>query len=614
MEEDDNISLLSDLIGAHGEGFPVASNRSPDQPQEHDNFERDFYDSSDFDNSKVYNNDDSRDYGEGINMAADMIAGYDEPTNGASYNDVFSQYASSCGPHDYEDGGYFNDLDDLSSRGEGITSGKKSPKSNSGRQSPPKNNNTMRTHDMGSFINPAMMFDLSTILGTESIVSEAEFGTVTKALDEAEGERREMKQKLLRRTELLELCRQSYLKDVIALKYALDKVITSEEKQMVLKQYTSQVPSIDLREPLQLYGPKKTTLLPIHKCETCGGWAELVISDSDEVDRLKAVVHTAKERENMLRINAVSMDARMESKEKQHTEENRKHQIEKQVMYAEMKKIKEKFDSLDTENKRVREENKGMREHVRSVKDENTFLNSAAALLKEAEHNLATEKEQHVDLQLRHRKLGEENVVLESEIACLKSVVSEKKDAIVKLKDEVSERNFVITERDSTIASLTDRIKVLENSIVKANKSYVDLDMKFATFREESKDLLANAERDIEAAELKCEKLQQIVNKCKQDSRDAQKATEEAMKFVEQSTKNLQDKDVELQKEKDKLSKKDIQIEALNEEIGALKQFLIDALSAKATTPPRTIMVPMMMIATLALLFQTTRITVAWEM
>ena len=573
MEEDDNVSLLSDLITAGV--FPAQL--LEDQLLLDVNEGERYFDDNAFSKPLKGGDDNREDYGVGINLAADMAAGYDDLTNdlSASYNDFFDQYAVNASGDN--NGRYLNDLDDFSAQGDGIISEMKSPNLNM-RQSP-KNN------DVASFINPAMMFDLSTILGTESIVSEAEFGSVTKALDEAERERKEMKQKLLRRTELLELCRQSYLKDVIALKYALNKVITSEEKQMVLKQYTSQVPSLDLRGPLQLYAPKRTTLQPVHKCDSCGGWAELILHDSDEVDKLKAVIHMAKERENVMRINAVSMDTRMETQEKKHIEENRKHSVEKQVLYAEMKKIKEKFDSLDTENKRVREENKGMRDQVRSVKDENTFLNNAADLLREAEHNLTAEKEQHVELQLRYRKLVDEKTGLESEIVGLKNVVTEKKEAILKQKDQISEKNFVITERDVTIVGLNDRVNVLENSLVKANKAYVDIDMKFATFREESKDLLANAASEIEAAELKCEKLQLTINKCKQDVRDAQKAADDAMKFVEQSTKNLQDKDAELQNERDKLSKKDVQIEALHEEIGALKQFLVDSLSAKAATP-----------------------------
>lgn len=128
--------------------------------------------------------------------------------------------------------------------------------------------------------NDALAYDLSTILGSDTVVTDADMTSMTGALSNAELKNAGLKKRLLKRTKMLEDMRNAYLKDVVALKNILDNVVSGSEKQKILEQYHSNIPSLDMRDSLKLFGPKDGWL-KINACETCGGHVEITIKDSD---------------------------------------------------------------------------------------------------------------------------------------------------------------------------------------------------------------------------------------------------------------------------------------------------------------------------------------------
>jgi hypothetical protein len=100
----------------------------------------------------------------------------------------------------------------------------------------------------------------------------------------------------------------------------LREVLTGNEREAVMQQYDSILPSLDLREALQLYAPAKSAF-QVNPCESCGGTMEIIMRDSDEVERLKKLIIEGKEREARWRLKLATLDAQIETigREKQET-------------------------------------------------------------------------------------------------------------------------------------------------------------------------------------------------------------------------------------------------------------------------------------------------------
>ena len=122
---------------------------------------------------------------------------------------------------------------------------------------------------------------------------------------------RQLKARLIRRTSLVNEIRSSYIRDVVVLKQILETFLSDSEKEAVIKEYTSNLPSLDLREQLSLRAPKNCELR-VTPCETCGGKVEAVLADPDEVVKLKGQLDVMKKREERFRIQIAELDAKNE--------------------------------------------------------------------------------------------------------------------------------------------------------------------------------------------------------------------------------------------------------------------------------------------------------------
>lgn len=130
---------------------------------------------------------------------------------------------------------------------------------------------------------------------------------------------RQLKARLIRRTTLVDEIRSSYIRDVVIIKQILETVLSGSEKESVVKEYTANLPSLDLREQLSLRAPKNCELR-VTPCETCGGKVEAVLADPDEVVKLKELIDVMKKREERFRIQIAELDAIKEKTTRQRSE------------------------------------------------------------------------------------------------------------------------------------------------------------------------------------------------------------------------------------------------------------------------------------------------------
>jgi hypothetical protein len=97
-----------------------------------------------------------------------------------------------------------------------------------------------------------------------------------------------LKDRLVRRTTIIDEIRKAYLRDVISIKHVIRDVLNENEREEVFKQYESNLPSLDLKEGIQLHAPFKVEL-QLKICNECGGHLELINRDTDEVEALKVI-------------------------------------------------------------------------------------------------------------------------------------------------------------------------------------------------------------------------------------------------------------------------------------------------------------------------------------
>lgn len=135
---------------------------------------------------------------------------------------------------------------------------------------------------------------------------------------------KQLKQRLIRRTAIIDEIRKYYLRDVITIKHIMKDVLTTRERQQVLKMYDENLPSIDLKQALVLHAPTKCELQVSH-CGECGGQLEIIMKDSDEVDMLKKTIIDCKDRESRFRIKLATLDAQIENTTREKAEASKSH-------------------------------------------------------------------------------------------------------------------------------------------------------------------------------------------------------------------------------------------------------------------------------------------------
>eukprot|EP01032_Pedospumella_encystans_P019774 gene19774-22480_t len=199
---------------------------------------------------------------------------------------------------------------------------------------------------------------------------------------------RQLKQRLIRRTSIIDEIRKYYLRDVVTVKHILKDVLTTREHQQVLKMYDENLPSIDLKAALALHAPTKCEM-QVSQCGECGGQLEIIMKDSNEVDMLKKTIIDCKDRESRFRIKLATLDAQIENATRERGESNKTHAEEKKFLYTEMKKVKaeaekvhKNLETMSTANKRLLAENGTLQSRLNT-------LGSAAQQLEQGSQEIA---------------------------------------------------------------------------------------------------------------------------------------------------------------------------------------------------------------------------------
>ncbi len=135
---------------------------------------------------------------------------------------------------------------------------------------------------------------------------------------------RQLKQRLIRRTDIIDEIRKFYLRDIVTVKHIMRDLLTGTEREAIYKQYESVLPSLDLKQSLLLHAPVKTEL-QIKLCNECGGHLEIISRDSDEVEMLKKMLGDARERENRWRVKLATMDSEIENIGREKAESTKSH-------------------------------------------------------------------------------------------------------------------------------------------------------------------------------------------------------------------------------------------------------------------------------------------------
>ena len=175
-----------------------------------------------------------------------------------------------------------------------------------------------------------MASGLQDMAGEPEMINETEFITTSQEYIDAQETIRQLKERLVRRTNMIDDIRKYYLRDVITVKYILRDVLSDTEREAVMKQYDSRLPSLDLRQALIIHAPTKCEM-QVRPCDECGGQLEIIMKDSDEVERLKKVIADCRERENRFRVKLATLDTQIETTSREKAEAAKSHMEEVSV-------------------------------------------------------------------------------------------------------------------------------------------------------------------------------------------------------------------------------------------------------------------------------------------
>jgi hypothetical protein len=141
-----------------------------------------------------------------------------------------------------------------------------------------------------------------------------------------------LRRRLVRRTNTIDDIRKFYLRDIVTMKHILQEVLTDPERELVWKEYEANLPSIDLKQTLKLHAPDKCEF-QVRPCEKCGGQLEVILKDSEEVERLKKYIAGSKDRENRWREKLANLDAQIEEVTKTKAQATKSHMEEVMRIY-----------------------------------------------------------------------------------------------------------------------------------------------------------------------------------------------------------------------------------------------------------------------------------------
>lgn len=396
---------------------------------------------------------------------------------------------------------------------------------------------------------------------------------------------KDLSKRMKSRAVLIDKIRSAYLRDVVTIKHCLNDVLTGKEKKMVMDEFVGRLPSIDLGGYLDLYKPPNTKMR-MKKCEECGGHVDVIIKDSDHVERLMKVIERYKEREEHMGVTIATQDAEAETNEKKRVAALRQHTEEKHVMYNQMKKLNIDIAATNAENEKMKKATGGYRDEIRAQKTEIDRL-----LIKE--QKLADLEVEANDLRMNLRSLTGDVSKQEDEVNGLRKELDESQVKCKKLQDTLDKAQALARDLDAKVTvhkkeekKLKDLNEFLEKNLEEKSVACVQLEGQVGELKEEKEFMQTEGAMEVEALNKVTEglteennKLESALSDKKQSELSLQKALKAAEALIAQKDSTIKSRELEMRA----LA---AEVEALQEELAALKQFVSDTV-ANRRTPSR---------------------------
>ena len=360
--------------------------------------------------------------------------------------------------------------------------------------------------------------------GEPSMMLDHDIKALKLSYREAKEEILDLQKRLKLRTVLLEDIRTAYLRDIVTVKHVLSDIITEPERCSVLEEYKTRLPSVDLRQPLSLYGPTNAQLR-IKTCDACGGNADVVISDSDQVDRLLKANAKFKEREERLRITIASLDVKLETSITERLDAARSHSEEKRFLYAEMKKIKAEAEVKLAEITRLSTSLKTQREEIHSSRIEIIRLEGQEKRMFTVEKEAVELKVTIQEMQTFHQKQEIEMAALQSALLSTNEKSALLMEAMNRAEEKATSLEADLKDQGISLAKFRDMSMFLEKTLEAANKKIGEMEVHVSDMEEEKKETMSSNNSEIEGLEKALDLLRDELRMVESGLRESRKET-----------------------------------------------------------------------------------------
>ena len=215
------------------------------------------------------------------------------------------------------------------------------------------------------------------------------------------------------------------------------------ERTNTLRVFEDSVPSLDLKEPLELHAPRDT-FLEFDACGECGGTVEVLHKDSQRLSKLEASLAKGKTLVNNLRSEVAIANEKQKIAERNSMQEASERQTEKTLLYNEIRKMKSSYEAKD--ESQTKAQNRVLVLQAEVTKLEKTFkeavlmrerISSMTVTIGEKEESIKhlEEGKEHLEHTVAKQeaaadKLGEENASHVAEILALKKEAKEQKEKL----------------------------------------------------------------------------------------------------------------------------------------------------------------------------------------
>ncbi|OQR86671.1 hypothetical protein ACHHYP_10243 [Achlya hypogyna] len=339
-----------------------------------------------------------------------------------------------------------------------------------------------------------------------------------------------LKERLVRRSAIIDTIRHAYYHDVIVIKENLQAKELNPAAN--LDERVHALPSVDLRDTLPLFAPAQT-YLRVHPCESCGGTLELVHGETHELNEARSQCAKAlKAEQNMKGIVHRLRDELKEATEISEALQQRLRALTKENAFT--------LEQLQISRKTERDQ-KALLAEVKSKLHTATANNESVSRLAQQLKELTAE---HNEVAKQKSLLTNKCDDLQDELqALLQAHATQKADYVRsqlecestkrQLEDMTDLKTHFSTELNNLAAKHKEHVhvnEIVQASLVKCKQDYATLSTKFEQTKRQLEDQLAGEEISRENIH---ERYMDEKKRCKQLQVEAERARRDAAEFQE---------------------------------------------------------------------------------